>query len=244
MNSMKVLFLQNCETEEMGIYEEYLKEHGIDYEIFPAYLGKRFPAIKNFSAIIVGGTAISVYHLHKYPFLQKEWKYLQKVIELNKPYLGICFGGQLLARLLGAEVNRSPRIEIGGYEVILTSAGQKNKFFQEFPRSFQVFHWHNDTFEIPRGAKLLVEGKECKNQAFSYKQGLALQFHLEVTAREAEKWAIKYKNELKIVGKTKTRVVNECRRSEKVMKRMAYLLLDNFFETIISKPDHAERKFF
>ena len=231
-NNMKILFLQNCETEGMGIFEEYFSDHRFEYEIFPAYRGKRFPAIDKYSAFLVGGTPISVNQLHQHHFLRKEWHYLQKVLRLNKPYLGICFGGQLLARLLGANVNRCPQMEIGGYEVRLTPAGQKSKIFQDFPEYFPVFHWHGDTFGIPPGSRLLVEGRDCKHQAFSYKNALALQFHLEVTSREAEKWARKYKNELRLFNKTKTRVVNESKRKEKEMKRLAFLLLDNFFQLI------------
>jgi len=227
---MKVLIIQNCKTEGIGLYEEYLKERGIDYYVFPAFTGKRFPPIKQFDAFIVGGTPISVYELHKYRFLRNERRYLKKVIQLNKPYLGICFGGQLLARLLGAEVRRNAVMEIGGYEVKLTPDGKKNRFFKELPSRFPVFHWHGDTFDIPKGAKLLVQGIDCKNQAFSHNKTLALQFHLEVTSKEASIWADKYRKELKRVNKTKQQVVKESQVREKKMKRLAFLLLDNFLE--------------
>ncbi|MCJ7457420.1 MAG: type 1 glutamine amidotransferase [candidate division Zixibacteria bacterium] len=227
---MKVLIIQNCKTEGIGLYEEYLKEKGIDYYVFPAYSGKRFPSIKQFDAFIAGGAPISAYELHKYRFLSNEWRYLKKVIQLNKPYLGICFGGQLLARLLGAKVSRNPVMEIGGYEVKLTPDGKKNRFFKGFPNRFPVFHWHGDTFDIPKGAKLLVQGIDCKNQAFSYKNTLALQFHLEVTSQDVSIWADKYRNDLKRVYKTKQKVVKESKTREKKMKRLAFLLLDNFLK--------------
>ena len=227
---MKILVIQNCKTEGIGLYEEYLKERGIDYYVFPAFTGKRFPPIKQFDAFIVGGTPISVYELHKYRFLRNERRYLKKVIQLNKPYLGICFGGQLLARLLGAEVRRNAVMEIGGYEVKLTPDGKKNRFFKELPSRFPVFHWHGDTFDIPKGAKLLVQGIDCKNQAFSHNKTLALQFHLEVTSKEASIWADKYRKELKRVNKTKRQVVKESKVREKKMKRLAFLLLDNFLK--------------
>jgi len=227
---MKVLVIQNCKTESIGLYEEYLKEKGIDYYVFPAFTGKRFPSIKQFDAFIVGGTAIAAYEIHKYRFLRNEWRYLKKVIQLNKLYLGICFGGQLLARMLGAKVRRNPVKEIGGYEVKLTPDGKKNRFFKGFPNRFPVFHWHGDTFDIPKGAKLLVQGIDCKNQAFSCNKALALQFHLEVTSKEAGIWADKYRNELKRVNKTKEQVVKESKTREKKMKKLAFLLLDNFLK--------------
>jgi GMP synthase-like glutamine amidotransferase len=227
---MNVLVIQNCKTEGIGLYEKYLKEKGIGYHIFPAYSGKRFPSIKRFDAFIGAGTPVSVNELHKHRFLKNEWRYLKKVIQLNKPYLGICFGGQLLARLLGAKVEKNPVMEIGGYEVKLTSAGKGNRFFKGFPNRFPVFHWHGDRFDLPKKAKLLVQGTDCKNQAFSYNKAVALQFHLEVTSREAGIWADKYKNELKRVHKTKEQVVKESQIREKEMKKLAFLLLDNFLK--------------
>lgn len=227
---MKILVIQNCKTEGIGLYEEYIKEKGIDYYVFPAYTGKRFPSIKQFDAFIVGGTPISAYEVHKYRFLRNEWRYLKKVIQSNKPYLGICFGGQLLARLLGAKVRRNPLMEIGGYEVKLTPDGKKNRFFKGFPNRFPVFHLHGDTFDIPKKAQLLVQGVDCKNQAFSYKNTLALQFHLEVTSKETSIWADRYRNELKRVNKTKEQVVKESQVREKKMKKLAFLLLDNFLQ--------------
>lgn len=227
---MKVLVIQNCKTEGIALYEEYIKVKQIDYYVFPAYTVKRFPPIKQFDAFIVAGTPISAYEIHKYRFLKNEWRYLRKVIQLNKPYLGICFGGQLLAWLLGAKVRKNPVREIGGYEVKLTSDGKKSRFFKGFPDSFPVFHWHGDTFDIPKGAKLLAQGSDCKNQAFSYKKVLALQFHLEVTSKEAGIWADKYRNELKKVNKTKEQVMKESQVREKKMRKLAFLLLDNFFK--------------
>jgi GMP synthase-like glutamine amidotransferase len=227
---MKILVIQNCKTESIGLYEEYLNKKGIDYHIFHAYTGKRFPPIKQFDAFIVAGTPISAYEIHKYRFLRNEWRYLKKVIKLDKPYLGICFGAQLLARMLGAKVRRNPVMEIGGYEVKLTSFGKKNRFFRGFPSSFPVFHWHGDTFDLPKKAKLLIKGVDCKNQAFSCNKAIALQFHLEVTSRQARIWADKYINGLKKVNKTKEQVVRESQTGEKKMKKLAFLLLDNFLK--------------
>jgi GMP synthase-like glutamine amidotransferase len=236
---LKILFLQNCQVEGPGLLAKYMADRRFEFDIFPAYSDRKFPAIESFSAFFIGGTPLSVNRIHEHHFLQKEWNYLQKVLKLHKPCLGICFGAQLLAKLLGAAVTRSPVLEIGGYEVQLTPAGRKHKFFQEFPETFPVFQWHGETFGIPPGARLLVEGRDCKNQAFSYKNVLAIQFHLEVTTSEADKWASRYKDELRLVNKTKTRVVNQCKRKEVEMKRLAYLLLDNFFQSLESRSDNT-----
>jgi len=222
------LIIQNCETEGIGLYEQYLIDRKIRYDIFHAYTNRKFPPLGKYDVFIVGGTPISACEIHKHNFLKKEWRYLKKVVKLNKPYLGICFGGQILARLLGAKVRKNRVMEIGGYDVRLTSDGRNSRFFRNFPVKFPVFHWHRDTFDLPKGAKLLVEGEDCKNQSFGYRNALALQFHLEITSNDAGEWAREYVNETARVNKTRKQVVDECRIREKIMKELAYRLLDIF----------------
>ncbi|MEE9496142.1 MAG: amidotransferase, partial [Desulfobacterales bacterium] len=50
----------------------------------------------------------------------------------------------------------------------------------------EVFHWHGDTFEIPKGAKLLASSEACRNQGFVIdSRVIGLQFHLETTSGSA-----------------------------------------------------------
>lgn len=116
---MKLLVIQNCKTERIGLYEQYLIDNEIDYDIFHAYSNDIFLPISKYSLFIVGGTPISAYEISRHNFLRKEWRYLKQVVLLNKPYFGICFGCQLLSRILGAKVRRNPVKEIGGYDVFL-----------------------------------------------------------------------------------------------------------------------------
>ena len=226
---METLVIQNCRTEDVGLYESYLQDSGIKYHVHYAYTGKEFPSAARFEAFIVGGTPISIYDADRHDFLKREMAYLKTVVERDKPYLGICAGAQLLARLLGAEVRRNPVMEIGSYNVRLTTAGRKHRLFAGFPDTFPVFQWHGDTFDVPNRGRLLVEGTDCQNQAFSYNSSLGLQFHLEVTSQSASKWADEYRSELKQVGKTKRQVVNECKIIEKQTRELAYKLIENFF---------------
>jgi GMP synthase-like glutamine amidotransferase len=227
---VEALVIQNCIAEDIGLYETCLQVCGINYHIHHAYVGKAFPSVDRFDAFIVGGTPISIYDAHKHDFLRREMAYLGKAVKNEKPYLGICGGAQLLAKLLGAEVRKNSVMEIGSYNVGLTAAGKKSKFFSGFPDTFSVFQWHGDTFDIPAGAELLVKGTDCRNQAFSYRNSLGLLFHLEVTSQAASKWADEYRDELKRVGKPKKRVVEECRINEEQMGELADKLIKSFFK--------------
>jgi GMP synthase-like glutamine amidotransferase len=229
---MKILIIQNCETERFGYFEEYLVEKNIDFNIFPAYRNKDFPNVKDYSAFMVGGSPISAIELEDHGFLRKEYEFLKNVVETGLPCFGMCFGGQILARILGAKVRRNHKKEIGGYEVDLTEEGKNNRFFEGFSDNFPVFQWHQDTFDIPEGAQLLVTGKDCINQAFSYRNIIGVQFHLEVHPDEAAKWAENYSDELLVFNKSREQVVSECRVRSAELKTLSYRLMDNFLSII------------
>jgi GMP synthase (glutamine-hydrolysing) len=99
------------------------------------------------------------------------------------PFLGVCYGHQILGRALGAPVARHPGgLELGNTPVRLTDAGQRSPLFAGFPAQFDVLSSHADTvLEVPRGSELLVQG------AFTEVQGLSeggvlfgVQFHPEM----------------------------------------------------------------
>jgi GMP synthase (glutamine-hydrolysing) len=227
-NGIRVLILQNCPTEGIGRYETRLQELGIVHHTLHPYAGESFPPLERYGAIIVGGTPISVNQIGSHKFLLKEGRFLKRALNRGKHILGICFGAQLLARLLGAAVTKNPVKEIGAYPVRLTNAGRNDPLFKGFPQTFPVFQWHSDTFAIPaEGCRLAVD-RDCPNQAFRRGRTVGLQFHLEIAPAEAKRWADAYTDELGSVGKNAQRLASECRPHEAMMASLAGLLLDNF----------------
>ena len=52
-----------------------------------------------------------------------------------------------------------------------------------------VFHWHGETFDVPRGATRLACSGLCRNQAFRFRRATyGLQFHAEVTPEMIADW--------------------------------------------------------
>ena len=225
---MTILGIQNCAAEDFGLIETHLTGLGHEFRVLQAEQEAEYPALEEIQGVVIGGTPISVCAIDDHPFLQKETAFLENAMGANKPCLGVCFGGQALAQLLGATVRRNERMEIGGYEVRLTPRGLEGPALDGFPPTFPVFQWHGDTFEIPPGADLLVEGDDCLNQMFRKGNVLGVQFHLEVTHVEAGKWADQYASELKIFGKTRDEIVQECREREDEMGNLTGLLVRNF----------------
>lgn len=222
------LILQNCEAELAGTIFDYFEDSGRDYLLVCTYRNDDFPDCDEVEAIITLGCPESIIDYYQFEYLKRLYHFFSQAVRVGKPNLGICFGGQLLAKVLGARVERNAVKEIGNYRVRLTEAGKKDALFKDFPESFPVMHWHADTFRIPHGLELLAEGDDCRNQAFRKEKMVAVQFHLEATADELDKWCDVYRDELEEVGKNKEQLVAQYRKNAETIKKLNYLLLDNF----------------
>jgi len=100
----------------------------------------------------------------------------------NLPFLGVCYGHQILARAFGGKVARHPQgLELGNTQVGLTAPGQSCPLFAGFPQQFDVLSSHADAvLELPSEAELLVEGQFTRVQGFQIGQHLfGVQFHPE-----------------------------------------------------------------
>lgn len=129
------------------------------------------PSIKG---IIFTGGPNSVYE-ESSPHISKD------IFGLGKPILGICYGAQLIAYLLGGEVEHAPVSEYGKTEVhvlkpssfLLSGVNEKT----------EVFMSHTDYIaKIPDGFVLTADTEHCPTAAFEYPERkiYATQFHPEV----------------------------------------------------------------
>ena len=225
-----VLLIQNVDIESPGAILAYLKERDIPYRHIFSYQTESYPALDELSAIVNLGCPLSLPRYREHEFLVRLFNYVSTAAREDKPYLGICFGGQLLAHILGARVERNDKPEIGTYTVRLTAAAKADPLLSGFEDTLPVFHWHNDTFRIPTGAELLIEGEDCRNQAFRLGRMVALQFHFEAMSAEIPTWCDAYAGELKAIGKTRDQIVSEYKAVESRVRLNNSRFLDNFFQ--------------
>jgi GMP synthase-like glutamine amidotransferase len=112
---------------------------------------------------------------------------LRELVDAGVPTLGICLGGELLARALGARVGPAPE-EIGFTQVERTAAD--DPLLRDLPPQFDALQWHSYGFELPDGAVALARN-EATLQAFrAGEHAWGLQFHPEVDRAIVAGWAL------------------------------------------------------
>lgn len=192
--------LRHVPFESLGLLEPLLRARGLEIQIIDVPVTD-LPKhqLQETELVVVLGGPIAAYEEHLYPFLTQELDLIERRLQQGKATLGICLGAQLMARALGAKVYAGSQREIGW------SALQLVKHSGEHPLATlehqSVLHWHGDTFDLPNDAELLASTSITPHQAFSWgKRAFALQFHLEVTARELEAWFVGHACELSQLG--------------------------------------------
>lgn len=183
---MRVHHLQHVPFEGLGSMEAVLKEKGHTLTATHFYRGETLPLLDTIDLLIVMGGPMGVYDEEDYPWLKPEKRFIKAAIDAGIKVLGICLGAQLLADVLGARVTRNHHREIGWFPIARNDDMETTLFNEILPAQAQVFHWHGDTFEIPKGAQLLASSMACLNQGFIFNDRIvALQFHLETTPDSA-----------------------------------------------------------
>lgn len=198
MTVKKVLIVVHQPDSNPGLVGQLLQELGYTLDIRCPAIEQPLPTtLEQHEAVIVFGGPMSV-NDGDLPFIQTELAWIPTVLAAEKPYLGICLGAQLLAKVLGATVAPHPQElrEIGYFPIAPTAAGEP-----EFERSLYVYHWHKEGFEVPPGAVLLAEGQTFANQAFRYgRSAYGVQFHPEITQAMIETWTTKVPEQLLLPG--------------------------------------------
>jgi GMP synthase (glutamine-hydrolysing) len=79
--------------------------------------------------------------------------------------------------------------ETGVHSVFPTDAAAHDPLFASLPGRFDVFSWHRDSFQLPRGAVPLAGSIACTYHAFRYgAAAYGLQFHPEVRPADVDRW--------------------------------------------------------
>ncbi len=185
---MRVLVLQHDPNDGPGYLGEALERRGASLAVVRLDRNESIPDLAAYDMLLIMGGEMNVYQEDRHPWLAPETHVIRQALEGDKAVLGVCLGGQLLAKALGAEVRLGSAPELGLVSMTLTEAGQCDPFFAGVP-TLEAVEWHDDTFDIPDGAVRLASSTGCANQAFRYGQrAYGLQFHPEVSPEMLASW--------------------------------------------------------
>jgi len=178
--SAPALVLEHEADAPAGLLGDWATARGIALEVVGTDGPLPDPAGRPF--VVALGSEASAWD-DRVPWLAAERAVLDRALAGEVPVLGICFGGQHLARALGGLVSPAPRSEVGWLEVetLAPDVVPPGRWLQ----------WHRDAFTLPPGAELLARSP-VGVQAFRRGPHLGVQFHPEVTPAIALGWARDY----------------------------------------------------
>jgi GMP synthase (glutamine-hydrolysing) len=169
-----ILILQHQPDDGPGNLATWLDTHAMPYTIVDVSSGV-LPAPGRYRALAVLGSKRSAYETAE-PWIAAEHDFVRACVDAGTPVLGICFGAQLLALVLGGDVRRMAQPELGWYDIT-----------GEQPYGGTWFVWHGDQISAPPGSTVLATSPVCTH-AFVHGHHLGVQFHPELTADLLDHW--------------------------------------------------------
>lgn len=214
--------IQNDPEVPPGILIDHLT---VPYILCRADQGEELPPAERIRALIVLGGAMGANDDARYPFLCGLKRLIREIVAHNKPFLGICLGGQLLAAALGAQVVSRRWEELGTLPLQLTAEGLADPLFKGLQEQFTTFQWHHDSFDLPDGSVLLASSAACPHQAFRIgANAWGLQFHPEVNEQIIRAWAAWDRK----TARRADRLVADFTAHHVVYRQTAHSIINNF----------------
>ena len=174
-----VLVRQHVESAPPGLLAEWLDARGVPYVVSRSWLDGPRPDPTDYAFVVSLGHTRGPGDTDD-PGVVAELDLMRKAVGRDVPVLGLCFGGEALAAVLGGHVERSPAPELGWCEIETDD-----------PESIPAgpwLEWHFERFTTPPGATELAR-TEHATQAFRLGPHLGVQFHPESTVEIVEGWA-------------------------------------------------------
>lgn len=189
-----------------------------------------WPNLLDFDVVVVMGAPYAAYDDERIGnWLLPEIEKLRQVHNAGIPILGICFGGQVMSRVLGGTVSRSPYAELGWFEI-------ESNDESLIPRG-PWFQYHWDRFTFPPGATAIASNDLCA-QAYVFGRTLGLQFHPEINLDVLELWLVMEGGcaEVESEGVVVEELRAQTKQLEKESNQRGFDLVDQFLDRIATAP--------
>ncbi|MER8435092.1 type 1 glutamine amidotransferase [Mesorhizobium sp. M1312] len=191
---MRVLVVQNFDSEGLGQIGAALVEAGADIDLRRPYCGETLPQDSDaHDAMVVLGGAQNALDDEICPYFPELLDLTRDFANKDRAVLGICLGSQLVARAFGGENRIGGASEFGWHKVSLTPAAKADPVLAALPENFPIFEWHDDTFVLPEHAVRLAGNEIAENQAFRIGRAVyGFQFHFEADRPMVRDWSTSF----------------------------------------------------
>jgi len=177
-NNLSKILIIDFGSQFTQLIARRVRELGVFSEIVSHKKIKITQIIKeNIAGIILSGGPLNVYENDKF-------KFEKKILKLGVPILGICFGHQILSKLLGGKVKKSKHREFGLATINKVSNSILTKNFFNKNKTSDVWMSHADQVsKMPKNFKVIASTKNSKLTIIeNIKDNFyGVQFHPEVT---------------------------------------------------------------
>jgi GMP synthase-like glutamine amidotransferase len=211
------IILQHGDLGPPGVFEQWLRERGIDYEVHAAWRDP-LPDVRGARFLASLGSINSVTQENPL-WVPAELEVVRYAVTDGVPVLGLCFGGQALSAVLGGGVDKLDHTEIGWIAI-------ESEAPDEVPEG-PWLQWHNEIVRVPPGATLLGHSP-AGPAAFRYGRHLGVQFHPEATAEIVDSWA-QADPALESHGVTREELAEQSERHAETARRAAFKLFDDWW---------------
>jgi GMP synthase (glutamine-hydrolysing) len=189
---MRILALVHHEVAGTGVFADEVARLGHELEEWLPSARPMTRPLSEYDAVMAFGGGMHADQEDRYPWLRVAFNTLREALERSVPTLGVCLGGQVLARAAGGAVGPASRAEWGWNAVQLTDAGVADPLFAGHPRTFDVFQWHSYAFELPPGAVSLARNSVCLQSFRIGESAWGVQWHPEVTSDSVLLWGAEH----------------------------------------------------
>jgi GMP synthase-like glutamine amidotransferase len=188
---MHILIFQHTAGEHPAVFLDHMMACGDTWQIVHLYQGDVIPTLDGFDMLLVMGGPMDVWETDDNPWLVVEKAAVREwVRDLDRPYLGVCLGHQLLADALDGACAKDPTAEIGVVEIKANTGAMDDPVCAKLGDLVTCFQWHGvSVSKVPTDGVSLFHNDQSHSQIMRVgSRAYGVQFHPELQQTTITDW--------------------------------------------------------